>query len=1084
MNAIKKIISLALVTTMVSAMNIPKQAYAEENNFLKENFDNISSVSDLAEDWEFKRYLKGGTNQSYTPEIVSDNDGNVIKVTKTAEYDQVRAVYVYPEALGGSLKIKYSIKPGENLSNLVSLSETTNWVTCFGPDHSLSFRWAGSDTIPYTVARNLTYDEWYDCELYVDTVGLKAQLKVSDRKGNSWESDVASITPDKFKKLYFRCWGGEGSFCFDDVEVEQLPLGFGIETDKVGNIFDQDDDETFEVVIGNNASEKIKGVMEWELRNEYTNEIKKGVTDFNISAKRDKKFDLTLDVKEFGAYTLKAKVKYYKDGVLVDENEPKKVKFTKILASKNGEKNPQFGFATANITHEPGTPEQAFQLIEKAGAKGIRNFVSWPTAETADRVLGINKANSSVLQAMSIRDTEDMITLGYGHKDIVSQTKLEKQGFLFWEKEVEVEMEPDNWRAPWKDEDVAAFARYCAYVAEQTKEHTRYYEIWNEWDGAFNVDVLDEKAYVKILKAAYTAIKEVHPDALVVSNSFGGNDAFQKALDAGMYEYSDAFICHGYMAQSYFPSSVWLNKYETRLKMIRDYEAKMGYTTKKYMIFNENGISTAVDYVPNNNNWRTVTEAEQAEIAVKYVAFLFNHDITESIYWFTLTDTGVDSKQKEDMWGVMYHPKNFEKVYLAKPSYASIAAMNRLMNGGIENTEWEAFELTEKRDERWNANGSNLKPMGDMDCYLSCAYPFKRRADDGLGEHMAIIWSDEQARNFTLKLGCETVDMYDLFGNKTTLTSADGVYDITVDDTLIYLLGDFTTFEQASGSISTAEFDKKTGLMHIAGIVNDVNLVDGSVVPVQIYEDGQLVDETSVKVVNGAFDKQISVSKEGTYLIKVGDYAEKELEIATVGEYGESIISSIDSGLSIYVDDKKNICIEGKVNNFAEDENVSLIVVPQDEEVNKDNILYIKQLAIESDGSFADKVSLLSAVPVVDIYISATNASRVQSAAGQGEIFKVISLNLEEQNVLNASAVIYNTTDVDEDAIIIVAQYGSNNELVDFYTRDITVLKNEQHAQVFNCTVDKKESASKCKAFIWKSITDLVPLFESVSIGE
>lgn len=1081
MKAMKKIISLALVTTMVSSVNLQMVARAEGNVLLKENFNSVSSVSDLSENWDFYYYPSGSSKPSdYTPEVVSDNGGKAIKLSKEAADGQTRAVYSFPESLDGSLKIKYSIKPGENISTLVSLNDNSNWVTCFGPDNSLLFRWAGTDTIPYTLARNLSYNEWYDVELYVDLVGKKSQIKVSDRKGNSWESDTASIDPDKYNKLYFRCWGDSASsFCLDDVEVEQIPLGFGIGTDKVGNIFDQNDNETFAVTIGNSSSEKINGAMEWEVENEYTGEVKRGSTTFNIAAKRDKSFNLTLDVKKFGTYTLTTKVKYFKDGVLIDENEPRVVKFSKILASDSGERNPQFGFATANITLDPGTAEQALTFVDKAGGAGIRNIISWQTTETSDRVLGFNNANQSVVDALGKRNTTDMITLAYGHKDIVSQTK--KSGVPgIWEWETE--MDPSHYRAPWKDEDLAAFGRYCAYVAQNTD--APYFEIWNEWEGEnFNVDGLGYDAYVNVLKAAYTAIKEVRPDAMVFSNSFGDNNGFTEAMNAGMYEYCDGFICHGYMAQSYFPNSHWLEKFQDRLQIIRDYEAKKGYTTQKYMYFNENGISTAVDYVPNNNNWRTVTEAEQAEIAAKYMAFARGYDLTDSIYWFTLLDTGVNSAEKEDMWGVMYYPKNFEKVYLAKPAYASIAAMNKLMNGGIENTEWPKYEVTEERNRRWNANGSNLEPMDMMDCYLSCAYAFERKSNDGLGEHIAVIWSDEKARDYVFNLGCKTVDMYDLFGNKSTLSSEDGIYKITVDDTLVYLVGDFTSFEKASGSISTAEYDAEKNIMHISGFVNDSNLADGSEVSLEAYKDDQIAYETTVKVIDGSFDKMFSLTEGGTYTIKVGNYAEREITIVPSGDYAESVVSLIDSGVSIYVDEEKNICVNGKVNNFAENENVSLIVVPLDSEVKKENILYIRQLDVADDGSFSDKIKLSGTQAAVDVYIGATNASAIQSEFVQN-LFKVTSLNLEEQDEVIATAIIYNTTDVDEDAVIIVAQYNDDDVLVGCSTKDIKILKNITSAQVFEHSVKKRTKATKYKAFIWKSTTDLTPLFGTVSIGE
>ena len=1114
----KKIVSLVLSAVMISTVNLQPMVFASEPILAGEDFENVSSVSELSGDWEFYHVMRAdASRKTYAPVIETDSGSKVLRIDHTSDQDQTRAVYKLPKVIGGAMKVRFSMKPGEdtvnkNITTMMSLSESRDWMASFNPDKSLSFIGVGSDTIPYTLARSLSFDKWFDVEVYADFVGKKSKVWISDRSGNSWESDYASIKADSCEKIYFRCWGqGDSSFYIDNVEVERIPVGVSVETDKVGNIFDQTDDETFAVVIRNDDTKPVQGMMEWSVRNEYTDEVLKGISKFNLLAKRDKNFNLTLDVKKFGTYTLTVKLKYYKDGVLVEENVERDIKFSKIFASNNGEQNPQFGFATANVTLEPGTPEQAMQLVEKAGANGIRAMVTWKATENANRDLAINAANQSVSDAMALRkDMDNIITLGYGHRDIVTQTKLQNGK--------ETEMDPSEYRAPWKDEDIADFVRYCQYVAQNTD--AKIYEIWNEWDGSFNTDLLPASNYVKILKAAYEGIKAVRPDALVLSNAFGGNTGergFQDSLNAGMYEYCDGFVAHGYMAQSYFPSSKWLNKYQERLQMLRDYESEKGYTTQKKIYFNENGISTAIDYKPKGDgNWRTVTEATQAEIAVKYVAFLRKYNITDKIHWFTLTDTGVDSTQKEDMWGVMYHPKNFEKVYLAKPAYASIAAMNRLMNGGITNVdEWDKIETKVVRDDRWNNAGSNLGKLGDIDCYVSCAYAFERGADDGLGNNIAVLWNEDPPakstssgsgnwwenmfgggssssnkkdpvipKEYTLKLGCETVDVYDLFGNKTTLTSADGVYTINVDNTVKYLLGDFTSFEEVKGSISVAEYDANKNIMHIAGFVKDSNVADGSTIAIGIYEGDTLVQEITTKVNEGTFDTVFSFNKEGNFVIKAGNFAEKEFTVNMADyEVIEKVTSVIDSGVSVYIDSDKRICIDGTVNNYAEDENVSIIVVPEGSEVVKENFLYIKQVAVANDGTFSDKIQVSGKAASVDIYLGATNASAIKTGATQS-VFKVQSLNLEETNGLSASAVIYNTTDIDEDAVMIIAQYTDKDQLVTVSMKDIKALKSVTNEQVFNYTVDKDALATKYKAFIWKSGTDITPLFGSVTIGE
>ncbi|MCR4718514.1 MAG: tyrosine-protein phosphatase [Firmicutes bacterium] len=1056
----KKLMVFLLAVMMVISGNLQAVVHADGNYVLDENFS-VSSASELS-GWTFERRAStdGASYQTYTPDIVN----NHLKIQPTEEgYDAARAVYTFPEGLKGAIKVSYKIGLGEGISTRVSVN-ANNVISNFDEDHSVSIAWTGSAEAPYTFGKELNYykngyRQWYEVESYIDLVGKKAKTTVT--LGNSkWESEVANIESLQCNQLQFTTTkqsDDASDFTYlSYVKVEHFPLGFSVNSQKLGNIFDQNDNETFAVSVGNYSDEKKTAKLVWEAVNDYTGETKRGEkAAFSAKAGERTDTEIKVDIKKFGTYTMTVHLMYLKDGIYVEENEPRVIKFSKILASNNGERNTNFGFAVQSIEDSSSdvNASDSFDVMEKAGAMGMRGILTWQSCTVGDGSVGTtvpSRANQAILDEIEARGMKSIITLAYGHTTLVDQNGNT----------------PDSWRAPKSDIDIHRFGNYCTDIAELTKDYAEYYEIWNEWDGGFNVDRLGVKYYVKILKKAYEKIKAVNPNAKVLCNSFGGNDYFESALDAGVYEYCDGFVMHGYMQQSYFPNSIWLTDYkDSRLDVIRNYEKKKGYSTRKNMYFNENGISTAInwDYAADkNHNWRTVTEDVQAEIVPKYVAFARAYDLTDQIYWFTLLDSGADDSQKSNMWGVMHYPNGFDTPYLAKQSYASIAAMNKLMNGGITNTSWNNIETTRRVKRLVPEHPYYSTSTEYMDAYENCAYVFQRGANDGLGNNLAVLWSETPMER-TLKLGCSTVDMYDLFGNKTTLASSDGVYKVSLTNSVTYLAGNFNSFEEASASITTAKYDADKGIAQIEGFVNGVN----TTVNADIYKNGQLVKQVSVKITNGKFNKMFSIAEAGTYTVRLGSYAQTEITAAPASSWsGPSTVG----GVTAYLDSDNKICINGRINNFAEDENVSVIIVPKGASVEKNNFLYINQVAVRNDGSFSDEAEIYSLAKEVDIYIGATNAGRTKSGFAYDGVYKVKTFDYTEYDSLAVAAIVYNTTDTDKNATIFISQYDQLGRMVDISSSPIVVRHSVAEGQVFEFTAEKNPSAVSYKALIWDTV--------------
>ncbi|MFG0247532.1 MAG: hypothetical protein ACF8OB_01490 [Phycisphaeraceae bacterium JB051] len=93
-----------------------------------------------------------------------------------------------------------------------------------------------------------------------------------------------------------------------------------------------------------------------------------------------------------------------------------------------------------------------------------------------------------------------------------------------------------------------AWENYVRATVSRYKDRIKVWEIWNEPDGGFWKPKPDAQQYVKLLKIAYTAIKEIDPDAVVMAGSLASwNHSYLRQMyDAGALGYFDCLSVHSY----------------------------------------------------------------------------------------------------------------------------------------------------------------------------------------------------------------------------------------------------------------------------------------------------------------------------------------------------------------------------------------------------------------------------------------------------------------------------------------------------------------------------------------------------------
>ncbi len=213
----------------------------------------------------------------------------------------------------------------------------------------------------------------------------------------------------------------------------------------------------------------------------------------------------------------------------------------------------------------------------------------------------------------------------------------------------------------------ADFARVAQWAAQRYAGKVSAWEIWNEPNSNDFMTGADPAAYVKLLKAAYPAIKAGNPDATVV---FGGvsynHDAWiAAAYNAGAKGYFDVMATHPYMGMADLPpttaddGTMWTL---THAVVVRNLMVAHGDGDKS-LWFTEFGWSTHTNLAGTANWARGVTEAKQAQFLTDTVRLLRSSmPWVGKVYWYTERDSTAESGLHNQNYGLIRLDKS------AKPS--------------------------------------------------------------------------------------------------------------------------------------------------------------------------------------------------------------------------------------------------------------------------------------------------------------------------------------------------------------------------------------------------------------------------------
>lgn len=229
----------------------------------------------------------------------------------------------------------------------------------------------------------------------------------------------------------------------------------------------------------------------------------------------------------------------------------------------------------------------------------------------------------------------------------------------------------DGNNTPHTTAQITAFANYAKAIASHFAGRVDHFEIWNEWNGGMgNPERYGPDVYASLLKASYTAIKSVNPNAKVIScvTSTVDGGFINGVLNAGSYNYMDSVSVHPYTD----PSSAEVGNpgwYSIASAANTINNIFVPYGAAKSIWMTEIGWSTT--FVDQNHQ-------------AAYTARMFASGMASGIsrmFSYDLQDDGTTTTDKELNWGLIQNWANVEVPWAAKQAYVSYNNATSLLKG-------------------------------------------------------------------------------------------------------------------------------------------------------------------------------------------------------------------------------------------------------------------------------------------------------------------------------------------------------------------------------------------------------------------
>lgn len=236
----------------------------------------------------------------------------------------------------------------------------------------------------------------------------------------------------------------------------------------------------------------------------------------------------------------------------------------------------------------------------------------------------------------------------------------------------------DNQCAP---ADTKIFAYFAGEVVNRYRDSIKYWEIWNEPNfSSFWGPKTDVKKYTEVLKGAYTEIKKVNPDAVVLSgglapsyNERNGSLSpitfVNNLYTNGAGKYFDAIALHPYSYPALPQYKIYWNSWQQMIS-IRDIMVKNGDVGKKIWITEYGaptggpGAGKGINKFNFNHDIDFMIESAQKDMMIDALSFYNkNQDWLGPFFWYSLKDRGNRSETSENFFGLLRYDGSKKPAY-------------------------------------------------------------------------------------------------------------------------------------------------------------------------------------------------------------------------------------------------------------------------------------------------------------------------------------------------------------------------------------------------------------------------------------
>lgn len=298
----------------------------------------------------------------------------------------------------------------------------------------------------------------------------------------------------------------------------------------------------------------------------------------------------------------------------------------------------------------------------------------------------------------------------------------------------------DDGGAPYTEEGLAAYERYCRYLATHYKGRVKHFEIWNEYNINYaNPGYQPPETYAKMLQRAYPALKECNPDAYVVVGGMCGIhfEWMRRVMRQGSIHYTDALSLHPYCRT--FPD----DGQGQMLRNINDMQQVGREFGRELPVWiTEMGWSTYRDS-------GGITRETQAADAVRMFALGMNAGADNRYFWYDFINDEFDMYEREHQFGITEAYDATVRM-APKEAYVALSALNSKLGRSRPLGETRLGKTTR---------------LFAMDC-------------PNAEKPVCIFWSTDEPETLRVQAEGSSAVLTDMYGNSRTLAAQDGYVTI------------------------------------------------------------------------------------------------------------------------------------------------------------------------------------------------------------------------------------------------------------------------------------------------------------------